>query len=123
MLHFTGIIRFSLFARFVTNGINEGRGFKLELTALGPHQSSDYILIGNPEAQCNHITTLGECNDAARQLGLADTKATIDLGYFSGSNPPYCYFNAYDDSLMFNENGTNTGSCNPNMYDRCVCHR
>ena len=71
---------------------------------------------------CNWITTMAECETAARALGLSDTSVEDDAAFTEGgwsSDPPYCYlWIGRETHLRFNV-GTNTGSCNSG--DNCLC--
>jgi len=71
---------------------------------------------------CEHITSMTECETAARALGLADLTA-VDDGFTSGtaSDPPYCYnwISSGVHHLKFNPSGSNTGPCK--TVDQCIC--
>ena len=109
--------RNKVWIRFVTDGSISNKGFKLEYTTVAP-QTSGYHLIETPRVRCtNHIETLSECSEAAQQLGLFDTKATIDGQIRSRADPPYCYYEG--GRLKFNQGGSNTGSCG--SWDLCLC--
>ena len=68
---------------------------------------------------CTRVTSKEECEDAARQLGLADTEAGEET---VSDWPPYCYF--YDhgnrQELYFNKDGNAISECNSDGKI-CIC--
>ena len=68
-------------------------------------------------SECSRVTSLADCETAARELGLSDTTASDDGQDGVTFDPPYCYFES--SRLKFNSLGTNTGACTP--YDQCIC--
>ena len=77
---------------------------------------SGYILVEN--GLCHRVTTMSECEEAARQTGLSDVTAEHDGQNGVYNDPPYCYLKG--GSLMFNSGGTNTGACSSS--DKCLCY-
>ena len=85
-----------------------------------------YYLVEGSGATYNRITTMEECEEAARQLGLTDVTVEDDENKAWRFDPPYCYFE-YDGAnnnwagrgtLKFNRDGTNTGPCT--CEDQCL---
>ena len=79
-------------------------------------------------SSCNRVTTISECETAARALGLSDTTAEYDEKpqnrlHWRENDPPYCYYWIYRTNntkvLKFNPGGTNTGPCL--SFDQCIC--
>lgn len=66
---------------------------------------------------CERVKTSLECEMAAIQLRLSDTSVTDDGQRGVSDDPPYCYYEG--ESLKFNSNGQNQGSCS--SYDKCLC--
>ena len=65
---------------------------------------------------CKRITSREECEKAAAQLGLLDTKASEkDVTDW----PPYCFYEG--ESLYYNTNGNATSQCDPIMKTVCIC--
>jgi len=65
------------------------------------------------------ITDTSMCASAAQYLGLSDTTVNDDGQSGVTYDPPYCYFEK--NSLKFNSNGLNKGSCT--SYDKCLCSK
>ena len=70
---------------------------------------------------CKRLTSLEECEEAARQLGLADNEASEIRGSMS---PPFCYLyrNYRGVFLKFNNNINSSAPCNSNSRI-CICGR
>lgn len=69
---------------------------------------------------CNHaVASLKECTEAGERLKLADPIAHEDGQAGATYDPPHCYFE--ENSLLFNEGGTNAGMCTD--VDVCVCKK
>jgi len=62
---------------------------------------------------CERITSMAECEEAARMHGLSDTSAT-ENSYSSG--PPYCYYKPGTVRLYYNSDINNNNS-------PCTCER
>ena len=89
-----------------------------------PPGTAAYSLFSWALACGTPITTIAECAQAARALGLSDTTPSNDgQGAWDprrGHDPPYCYFERVGASWLLKFNaGTNTGRCTPT--DICVC--
>ena len=78
---------------------------------------SGFILNNGSAGICKHIKSKLKCEAAARVLGLSDITVVDDGQYRVSYDPPFCYFE--EGSLMFNNLGTNTGSCT--TIDNCLC--
>ena len=79
-------------------------------------QSNNYEL--RPTGSCaTTITSLSECAQAAKALGLTDQTVQDDRQSHKGYDPPGCYFEFR--RLKINLDGTNTGKCS--KYDQCLC--
>ena len=63
-----------------------------------------------------YITSIDECNEAAKQLGLADTTAEDDEQSKKLWDPPGCYLEGGD--LKMNLDGSNTGTCSCQLQRR-----
>ena len=74
---------------------------------------------------CNPITSVEECQQAARELDLDTTANEIHedgkvIGLNRKDRIPYCYHKV--SYLFFNENYASTVACgNPNKKDWCIC--
>ena len=65
---------------------------------------------------CERVTTMAECEEAARKLGLSDTTAREES---VSDYPPYCYF--YKGRLLwFNNNANANEPCNSDSKV-CIC--
>ena len=69
-------------------------------------------------SSCERLISKEECEDAARQLGLSDTKASVEN---TAGWPPSCYFHS-GHSLYFNQNSYATSECNSNSRV-CICKK
>ena len=77
----------------------------------------EYITVTSG-SNCERVTTMTECEDAARGLGLSDTSATEE----DDSNwPPYCYFDTGEGSLYFNKNSGYKGEQDCDQDGVCIC--
>ena len=67
----------------------------------------------------NYVTSMSECNRAAKVLGFSDTTSTNDYNGHVSYDPRGCYYEG--GSLKFNSEMTNTGSCSTS--DQCLCRK
>ena len=65
---------------------------------------------------CGKITTVEECETAAKALGLSDTIAynTSNHGW-----PPHCFYKAEHKFLIFNADSTSPTTCS--NIEQCIC--
>ena len=86
---------------------------------------SGYTLVETSDINCTRIKTKDKCEEAARQLGLTDVDAYVEIR--ARFDPPYCYIEGKDETdqaLKFNKYGVNTGACGANnngSIDKCLC--
>ena len=79
-------------------------------------KSGNYIR--KHSGRCTYdITTIRECDIAAKALNFSDTIATDDRQNYVTYDPSGCYFE--NNMLKFNARLTNTGPCT--VYDNCLC--
>ena len=76
-----------------------------------------YYKLLQTDSACDRVTSLSECSTAAVALGLSDTTAADDNQSGVTYDPPYCYFEG--NTVKYNSNGQNTGSCTTS--DQCLC--
>ena len=78
-----------------------------------------YVRVTNG-TNCERVTSKKECEEAAGQLRLSDTKAHVE--YAKSGWPPYCYFSqhAAKHLLYFNENENSAAQCN-SIVQECIC--
>ena len=92
----------------------------LLIQRLSSHSFSDatYTKVTSG-SNCNRITTKEACEEAAAQLGLADTEASE----FENESdwPPYCFFYK-GESLWYNSNGDASSECDSNKRV-CICKK
>ena len=67
-------------------------------------------------SSCKRITSKADCDLAAGQLGLDDTTA---VEKDESDYPPYCFYDTYNEILIFNNNGDSTLECSGE--DLCIC--
>ena len=76
--------------------------------------NQDYTMVWSGST-CERVTSKAECEEAASQLGLSDTTASVET---TGGYPPYCYL-FYGDDLYFNNDGNSRTECS--SRDPCIC--
>ena len=92
-------------------------------TAATATATRSYSSVSNEDI-CERITTKGDCETAARELGLSDTTA-VDPANMSGNPanyPPNCYYkpgNPTNLKLLFNADFTSNASCSNER--NCLC--
>ena len=92
-------------------------------TAVAATATTSYSSVANGDI-CERITTKGDCETAARELGLSDTTA-VDSDNLSGNpenSPPNCYYkpgNPTNLKLIFNTDFTSNASCSNER--NCLC--
>merc|ERR1719367_2189136 len=81
-------------------------------TILGQRQNYSIVTSGS---FCKRLTTLEDCETAARQLGLEHTTAS---DFSNPQYPPYCYHKP-GNKLYFNKAITSPASCSSER--NCLC--
>ena len=86
------------------------------------HSDLEYSLVTNGH-NCNRVTTIDQCEEAAQLLGMDDVTADVlppDVD--ADDRPPYCFYKTGERhvGLKFNPKGDSTTACDE--IRACVCH-
>ena len=87
-----------------------------------PPSDLEYSLVKGGH-NCNRVTTVAECENAAKLLGLGDLEAQeLPLDHKQAlRRPPYCYYKIGDhEGLKFNPTEGSTTECS--TLRPCICH-
>ena len=98
-------------------GIKRGFGGESYEKLICPPYLDDYFLKTSGSG-CKPVTSISECNAAARALGLSDTTASPIPDRYP-TYPPYCYYIPSLSSLYYNV--ATTGQCT--SIRNCVCSK
>ena len=102
--------------------------FDMQCTPVMTEQTTDtpptpppdlkYSLVKD-DRNCNRVTTVAECEEAAQLLGFNDTKAEQ---LTDARRPPYCFYKTVDRhaGLKFNKEGDSSAACSE--LRACICH-
>ena len=109
--------------------------FDMQCTPVMTEQTTDtpptpppdlkYSLVKD-DRNCNRVTTVAECENAAKLLGLGDLEAQeLPLDHKQAlRRPPYCYYKIGDhEGLKFNPTEGSTTEMTACSEERpCICH-
>ena len=91
------------------------------MTSADEYATYTEATLSNFDFVCKWVTSKADCEEAAQQLGLADTEAEEESDY---RYPPYCYI--YDGKqLYFNKKRVASSEKNMqcNYTNNCICKK